>query len=423
MIKVVVGTQWGDEGKGKIIDYFSKDVDIIARYQGGANAGHTVVVEGKKYIFHLIPSGILHKGKICLIGNGVVVDPVSFFNEISYLKKNKINIEGRLFIAENAHLTFPYHKILDQIEEVQKKGKKIGTTGRGIGVTYVDKFSRIGIRLIDFLEEDVFKEKLKMALEIKNYLLKKYYKEKTIDIDEIYNTYSVYRRKLKNFSKNISLYIYEEIKKGKTILAEGAQGTFLDIDFGTYPYVTASNTISGGVCTGLGVSPKYIEKVIGVSKAYTTRVGMGPFPTEIKGEIGEKIRKAGNEFGATTGRPRRCGWFDSILVKFACKINGIDEIVMTKLDVLTGLRKIKIGIGYKYKGNIYKEYPLNQKIFSNCKVIYETIDGWNEDISKVKSYKELPASTKKYIKRIEEVIETKIFCVSIGNSREQTILL
>ncbi|RKY67760.1 MAG: adenylosuccinate synthase, partial [Candidatus Latescibacterota bacterium] len=340
MVIVVVGTQWGDEGKGKVIDYFARDVDIIARYQGGANAGHTVIINGKKFIFHLIPSGILYPDKICVIGNGVVVDPVSLFEEISLLEKNGIKVDGRLFISENAHITMPYHKLLDQIEDKFRGKGKLGTTGRGIGTTYADKYNRIGIRAVDFLDDDVFYEKLKIALELKNYLFREYYKEKMLNTDRIYKEYKPVREKMKKYVINSVLFLNEMIDKGKKILAEGAQGTFLDIDFGTYPYVTASNPISGGVCTGLGIPPTKIDKVIGVVKAYTTRVGKGPFPTEIKDFLGEKLRRLGNEYGATTGRPRRCGWFDSVIVKFAKTVNGLDEVIITKLDVLSGIEKL-----------------------------------------------------------------------------------
>ncbi|MCM8784692.1 MAG: adenylosuccinate synthase [Candidatus Omnitrophica bacterium] len=421
MVTVVVGTQWGDEGKGKVIDYLAEKFDIIARYQGGANAGHTVVVNNKKYIFHLIPSGILYPKKICVIGNGVVIDPVSLFEEIEYLKNNGIEVEGKLFIAENAHITLPYHKLLDKVEDKFRGKGQLGTTGRGIGTTYTDKFGRIGIRVIDFIDEDVFIEKLRIALELKNYLFKEYYKEEILKVDKIYKDYKPYREGIKKFAINTAVYLNEKIEQGKKILAEGAQGTFLDIDFGTYPYVTASNPIAGGACIGLGISPKKIEKIIGVAKAYTTRVGMGPFPTEIKDDIGEKLRKVGNEFGATTGRPRRCGWFDTNLVKFACIINGIDEIILTKLDVLTGFEKIKIGVGYKYEDEIINFYPFNSKIFSNCEVIYEELDGWGENISNIRSYRGLPKNVKKYVEKIEEKIGIKITKISTGSSRGQII--
>ena len=422
MVTVVVGTQWGDEGKGKVIDYLADGMDIIARYQGGGNAGHTVVINGRQFIFHLVPSGILYPGKECVIGNGVVVDPVSLFEEIEYLEKNGISVEGRLFIAENAHMTLPYHKTLDQIEDRFRGRGNLGTTGRGIGTTYADKFNRIGIRVIDFLEQDIFREKLRIALELKNYLFKEYYKEQMLSIEKIYDETLKYRDRMKKMARNVTLYLTDEIKRGKKILAEGAQGTFLDIDFGTYPYVTASNTIAGGACTGLGLSPKKIERIIGVVKSYTTRVGMGPFPTELKGEEGENLRKTGNEYGATTGRPRRCGWFDAVLVRFACTVNGLDELIMTKLDVLSGLKRIKIGVGYEFKGNVYNDYPVNTGVFSGCDVVYEEIDGWNEDIGKVKSYGKLPLNARRYIERIEKITGVPITKISVGSSREQTIV-
>jgi len=422
MITVVVGTQWGDEGKGKIIDYLAEQVDIIARYQGGGNAGHTVVLKDKKYIFHLVPSGILYPDKVCVIGNGVVLDPVSLFEEIDYLEKSGISVEGRLFIAENAHMTLTYHKTLDQIEDKFRGRGALGTTGRGIGTTYADKFNRIGIRVIDVLEDDIFREKLKIALELKNYLFKEYYKEQMLSVDKIYNETKIYRDRIRKMVRNVCLYINEEIERGKSVLAEGAQGTFLDIDFGTYPYVTASNCIAGGVCAGLGVSPKKVSRIIGVVKSYTTRVGMGPFPTELKGEEGENLRKTGNEYGATTGRPRRCGWFDAVLVRFAAVVNGLDELVMTKLDVLTGIEKIKLAVAYRFDGNVYKEYPLNTKVFSNCDVVYEEMDGWKEDISKVRRYTELPENARRYIERIEELIGVPITKISVGSSREQMVV-
>ncbi|HNS32075.1 MAG TPA: adenylosuccinate synthetase, partial [bacterium] len=286
---------------------------------------------------------------------------------------------GRLFVAENAHITMPYHKLLDQIEDKFRGKGSLGTTGRGIGTTYADKFNRIGIRAVDFLDDDIFREKLEIALELKNYLFREYYKEEMLNKEKIYDEYGEAREGMRNIVRNTSLYLCNEIEKGKQVLAEGAQGTFLDVDFGTYPYVTASNSIAGGACTGLGVSPKKVGRIIGVVKAYTTRVGMGPFPTELEGEEGENLRKTGNEYGATTGRPRRCGWFDSILVRFACMVNGLDELVMTKLDVLSGLKKIKIGISYEYEGNVYEDYPFNSKVFSNCGVVYEEMEGWQED--------------------------------------------
>ncbi len=423
MVTVVLGTQWGDEGKGKIIDYLAKDCDIVARYQGGANAGHTVIVNDKKFIFHLIPSGILYPGKICILGNGVVIDPGSLLSEIANLKKVGIKLNKRFFISGNAHLTLPYHKLLDRIEDKKRGKKKLGTTGRGIGTTYTDKYARLGIRLVDFLDEKIFREKLRISLKLKNYLLKEYYDEKIYSLEKILREYRLYRKKIKEYVINTSLYLNQAIEKKKKVLAEGAQGTFLDIDFGTYPYVTASNPIAGGACTGLGIGPTKVDKVIGVAKAYTTRVGKGPFPTEIKSEFGKKMRKLGNEFGATTGRPRRCGWFDAVLVKQAAIINGLSSLAITKLDVLNSLSRIKIAVGYSYKNKKIKEFPDSSEIFSHCEPVYKEMPGWKEDISKIKKYRDLPQKTKNYLRRIEELTEVKISLISIGPGRQETICL
>ena len=423
MVKVVVGTQWGDEGKGKVIDYLAKDCDIVARYQGGANAGHTVITNNKKYIFHLIPSGILYPDKICILGNGVVVDPAALLSEISNLKKEKIKLNKRFFISENLHLTLPYHKLLDQIEDKKRGRGKLGTTGRGIGTTYTDKYARLGIRVVDFLNEKVFREKLRVSLKLKNYLLKEYYEEKVYSLEKISREYRVYRKQIKGYVIDTSLYLNQAIRKGKNILAEGAQGTFLDIDFGTYPYVTASNPIAGGVCTGLGIGPTKIDKVIGVAKAYTTRVGKGPFPTEFKDEFGEKIRRLGNEFGATTGRPRRCGWFDAVLVKQAAIVNGLSSLAVTKLDVLNSLDKIKIAVGYRYQRRKINRFPNSFEVFSHCQPIYEEVPGWRRELSGIKNYRDLPKKTKNYLKRIEELTEVKISLISTGPQRQDTILL
>ncbi|MCM8758976.1 MAG: adenylosuccinate synthase [Candidatus Omnitrophica bacterium] len=421
MVTVVVGMQWGDEGKGKIIDTLAPQHDIVARYQGGANAGHTVVYNNQKFVFHLIPSGLLHKNVVGVLGNGVVIDPVSFFQELTSLEELGINFKNRLFVAKNAHLTLPYHKILDQIEDNKRGKDKLGTTGRGIGTTYTDKYGRIGVRVVDFLNEEVFSRKLKVALELKNYLFEQYYKESIVKAEQIIEEYSKFRMRLKEFAIDVSAYINEALDTGKNVLAEGAQGTFLDIDFGTYPYVTASNPISGGACTGLGISPKRINKIIGVAKAYTTRVGMGPFPTEIEGDLNERLRTVGNEFGATTGRPRRCGWFDAVIVKYAVRLNGIDELIITKLDVLSGLKKVKIGARYLYEGAVVKEYPLDTEIFENVEVEYEELEGWNESINQVSKFSQLPKNAKRYIERIEELVGIKIAAVSVGSSREQIV--
>ncbi len=421
MITVVIGTQWGDEGKGKIIDTLATQHDIVARYQGGANAGHTVVYNNQKFIFHLVPSGILHKHVVGILGNGIVIDPASFFQELTDMEKQGIDFSKRLFIAQNAHITLTYHKILDQIEDAKRGSGKLGTTGRGIGTTYTDKYGRIGIRVSDFINESVFINKLKTALELKNYLFQEYYKKSIISVENLADEYSKYREKFKEMAIDTSYYLNQAIDKGKRILAEGAQGTFLDIDFGTYPFVTASNPISGGACTGLGIGPKKITKVIGVAKAYTTRVGMGPFPTEINDEINQTLRTAGNEFGATTGRPRRCGWFDAIIVKYATVLNGIDELIITKLDVLSGLKTIKIGVKYIYNDQSVDIYPLDTEIFENVDVEYEEMQGWDTNINNISTYKDLPTAAKKYIDRIEELVGTKITAVSVGSAREQII--
>ncbi len=421
MVTVVIGTQWGDEGKGKIIDTLAGQHDIVARYQGGANAGHTVVYNNQKFVFHLVPSGILHRHVVGILGNGVVIDPASFFQELTELEKQGIDFSKRLFVAENAHITLPYHKILDQIEDEKRGSEKLGTTGRGIGTTYTDKYGRIGIRVSDFINESVFFNKLRIALGLKNYLFQKYYKESVFSVEKLADEYSRYRKRFQELAKDVSFYLNKAIDDGRKVLAEGAQGTFLDIDFGTYPFVTASNPVSGGACTGLGIGPKKITKVIGVAKAYTTRVGMGPFPTEIKDDLNEKLRTAGNEFGATTGRPRRCGWFDSVIVRYAAILNGIDELIITKLDVLSGLKTIKIGIRYVYNNQILEKYPLDTETFENVKVEYEEMKGWNENINRVSRYKELPELARKYIDRIEELVGTKITTVSVGSAREQII--
>ncbi len=423
MVTVVVGTQWGDEGKGKVIDYLAKGCDIVARYQGGANAGHTVITNNKKHIFHLIPSGILYPDKICILGNGVVIDPAALLCEISNLEKEGVKLSKRFFISENAHLTLPYHKLLDQIEDKKRGRRKLGTTGRGIGTSYTDKYARLGIRVVDFLNEKVFREKLKISLKLKNYLLKKYYEEKVYNLEKISREYQTYRKKIKGYVIDTSLYLNQALRKKKNILAEGAQGTFLDIDFGTYPYVTASNPIAGGACTGLGIGPTKIDRVIGVAKAYTTRVGRGPFPTEFKDEFGEKLRKLGNEFGATTGRPRRCGWFDAVLVKQAGIVNGLNSLAITKLDVLNSLGKIKIAVGYRYRGRKIGQFPNSFEVFSHCEPIYEELPGWKRELSGIKKYGDLPKESKNYLKRIEELTQVKISLISIGPGREDTILL
>ncbi len=420
---VIVGTQWGDEGKGKITDLLSEDFDVIARYQGGSNAGHTVVLEGNQFIFHLLPSGILHEDKICLIGNGVVLDPEVLFEEIRNLQKYGIEVKKRLFIDYKTQLIFPYHKIIDEEMEEKNVIRKIGTTKRGIGPAYIDKFSRCGIRVCDVIHTDSIKAKLENQLKQKSdYLYKNYRIQLPQDhIDKTIDQYFQYGKMIKDFAIDGSLFLAEQIKKKKKIIFEGAQGTMLDIDHGTYPYVTSSNTIAGNACIGSGISPIYIDKVIGITKAYTTRVGEGPFPTELSDTLGQKIRDYGHEYGATTGRARRCGWFDAVVVKYANRINGIEEMVLTKLDVLSSFEKLKICKRYEINNQLYNYFPADGELIPLIKPEYEEIDGWGKDISQVKDYQDLPEKTKKYIQKIEEFTDCKVSIISVGPERTQTI--
>lgn len=421
---VVVGSQWGDEGKGKITDLLSKEADIIVRYQGGSNAGHTVVKGDEQYIFHLIPSGILHSGVKCFIGNGVVIDPQSLLQEIEDLKKKNIEVDGNLFIDFKAHVVFPYHKILDEIKENKRGKDKIGTTKRGIGPAYVDKIARIGIRMIDMMDGKSLSKKIEINLNEKNDIFEKLYGLKISNQEkkDILKKYIEYGQLLKKYMIDVSLHLNQAINEDKKILFEGAQGTLLDIDHGTFPYVTSSNPIAGGACTGTGVGPTKINKVMGITKAYTTRVGRGPFPTELTGELGEHIRQKGGEFGATTGRPRRCGWFDAVLVNYAVRINGMDCMVLTKIDVLSDFDKIKICTSYKYNGDTIKEFPINIETLQNCIPIYEEMEGWKGDVSQITKYENLPKQLKAYISRIEELVKTKVVIISVGPKRSQTII-
>ncbi|MDD5654975.1 MAG: adenylosuccinate synthase [Candidatus Omnitrophica bacterium] len=420
MNKVLVGTQWGDEGKGKIIDILSRDCDYIVRYQGGGNAGHTVVVGDKNYVFHLIPSGILHRSKICLIGNGVVVDPAGLVEEIEGLKGQGIDIDRRLKVSLLCHVIFPYHKILDKLRET-KRTHKIGTTGRGIGPCYADKINRCGIRMVDLLNKKVFAQKLKDNLKEKNEIFRKVYQHKGFSFNELYKEYLRYAGILSPYLCNVAELLNGAPEAKKSILFEGAQGTFLDIDFGTYPFVTSSSAISGGACIGTGSSPVNIGKVIGVAKAYTTRVGEGPFPTEFGARFGELVRKLGHEFGATTGRPRRCGWFDALMVKEAISINGISELAIMKLDVLDSLKEIKICTSYKYKGKIFKSFPADAEVLEKAACVYESWPGWQRGIMDIKDYDKLPVNARKYLERLQDILKTRIAIVSVGSKREETI--
>ncbi len=420
-VSILVGSQWGDEGKGKVVDILSEKFEIVARYQGGANAGHTVQIGDKQYILHLIPSGILRENVICVIGNGVVIDPKALLDEIEILEKNNIKVSGRLFISQNAHLIMPYHKLLDQINE--SGSNKIGTTGRGIGPCYIDKYARKGIKIVDLLHRDTLENKIRMNLQEKNNLLKKVYDKEELDVEEIIKEYTEFDKKIDQYIKDVPVYLNNSIAEGKSVLLEGAQGALLDVDHGTYPFVTSSSPTSGGACTGTGIPPTKINEVIGIVKAYTTRVGNGPFPTELLDEEGEKLRKIGAEYGATTGRPRRCGWFDAFLVKYSCMINGIDYVAITKLDVLDTFDEIKVCVGYQENGKILKSFPTDVHQFDKIEPVYETLPGWKQNINKAKTYDELPEATKNYLEFISSTAGFKIKIISVGPKRDETIIL
>jgi len=417
---VVVGAQWGDEGKGKVVDYLAKDADIIARYQGGNNAGHTVVVDGEKYILHLIPSGILHPGKKCVIGNGVVLSPKVFLDEVDSLKIRGVNISDNLAISDRAHMIMPYHILM---ESVDGENKRIGTTNRGIGPTYMDKVGRSGIRVGDLLEFNVFEEKLDFNLKRKTRILGKSEEWMKSEKAKTLEEFKGYAERLKPFITDTSVLINKAIKAGKSILFESAQGTLLDIDLGTYPYCTSSNPTAGGACAGLGVGPTNIDEVIGVVKAYTTRVGEGPFPTELPPDIDEIVRQKGQEFGATTGRKRRCGWFDAVIARYATRVNGFTGVAVTKLDILDEMETLKLCVGYRYNGEIRTEFPAQIDILDNCEPVYESMDGWLADTSKAKKYEELPENARKYIERISQLIETKVNFVAVGPERDRIIVI
>ncbi len=419
---VLVGMQWGDEGKGKVIDILSQKADYIVRYQGGNNAGHTVVVGKKEHIFHLIPSGILHSGKICCIGNGVVIDPEVLLAELNDLSKNGIDFSKRFKISTLAHLIMPYHKNLDQLREARRKNK-IGTTGRGIGPCYADKINRCGIRMVDLLNSSVLKDKLKDNLKEKNEIFKKVYRHPGFSFQKIYRQYLVYGKLFAPYVCDTAALLNKASDEKKDILLEGAQGTFLDIDFGTYPFVTSSSATSGGACIGTGISPVKIDKVIGVCKAYTTRVGEGPFPTEFAPGFGNFMRDKGNEFGATTGRPRRCGWFDAVIARQSVMLNGISQLAIMKMDVLDGLAKVKICVAYKYKGRIIKEFPCDFEVLSCATPIYKEMAGWPDQPDQPKSFKELHPNARDYLLELQNLLKAKITMVSIGSSRKDTIFI
>ncbi len=418
---VLIGTQWGDEGKGKVTDFLAEKADLVVRYQGGNNAGHTVVAKGEEFKLHLIPSGILYEDKTCVIGNGVVVDPKVLLEELAYLSERKVKT-GKLLISSNAHVIMPYHRLLDALEEDSRGEHKIGTTKRGIGPAYMDKTLRIGIRIMDLIDDEEFAAKLRRNLQEKNNLLTKVYGVEPLDYDAIYQEYSGYAQKIRGLVADSSLVIDESLKAGEKVLFEGAQGTLLDLDHGTYPYVTSSHPIAGGACTGAGVGPTRINRVVGVIKAYTTRVGEGPFPTELADETGELMRQNGHEFGTTTGRARRCGWFDAVIARYAVRVSGISDFALMKLDVLSGFEKIKICVGYRVNKEVIYEFPQSQKIFKACEPVYEVIEGWQEDITGVTRFEDLPKAAQDYVRRIEQLTETQVTLIAVGPGREQTIV-
>lgn len=420
---LVLGMQWGDEGKGKIVDFLAPAFDVVARYQGGHNAGHTVYLSGKKIVLHLIPSGILHPNKICVIGNGLVVSPQAFFKEIADLLQLGIEVnEKRLVVSRAAQVIMPYHPLLEKISESARGQKMIGTTCRGIGPGYEDKVARWGIRVGDLLETQVLKEKIEDNLRIKNRILEAF-GFAPLSTEEIYAEYADYGERLAPFVRDVSVFLNQEIKAGKNILFEGAQGALLDIDFGTYPYVTSSSCTAGGVCTGLGLSPKQVGAVLGITKAYTTRVGAGPFPTELKDETGAVIARKGDEFGATTGRPRRCGWFDAVAVRYACRLNGVDVLALTKPDVLEELREIKACYRYRYKGSVIMDFPSDPWILEKVEPEYRTFPIWSPSIHRLRNYEELPSGFLDYLRWIEDTLEVKVALISTGVDREDVICL
>lgn len=420
---VVIGAQWGDEGKGKIVDILAEEADVIVRFQGGSNAGHTIVVGGEKIVLHLIPSGILYPGKRCVIGNGVVIDPTELLEEMEFLrKKGFLKDPAQLLISEAAHVVLPYHKLLDKAKEGVRK-KPLGTTLRGIGPAYEDKVSRIGLRMGDLLKEEVLREKLENALREKNLLLQKLYGLKPLELTPLLEELLLYGEKLRHNIVNTSLYLQEEISKGKKVLFEGAQGTLLDVDHGTYPFVTSSNTVAGSACCGAGIGPTQVDFVLGVVKAYSTRVGEGPFPTELRNAFGEHLREKGGEYGATTGRPRRCGWFDAVAVKHAIRVNGMGGLALTKLDVLTGLKRLKICVAYEVDQRTTDVFPYSTEELYRCKPVYEEMEGWTEDLRGKRSWEELPIQVRRYVEKIQELLGVPLLLISLGPSREETVSL
>lgn len=417
----IVGLQWGDEGKGKIVDAISNDFDLVVRYQGGSNAGHTVVVKGEKFVLHLVPSGILRTGKLCIIGGGVVVDPGLLLQEMAELKTRGVEVsEKNLVLSDRAHVVFPYHKEFDRLQEAAADGR-IGTTGRGIGPCYVDKAARIGIRVGDLIDPAALERKLRANLEMKNRILNRVYDRESMDWRPIFDEYCGYADKLRPMVRNTIELLYEAERSGKRILFEGAQGVMLDLDFGTYPYISCSNASTSGVSTGTGVPPKMVGRVLGIMKAYCTRVGEGPFPTELLDELGERLRSRGGEFGATTGRPRRCGWFDAVAVRHAVMVCGVDSIALTKLDVLTGFDTIKVATSYRVNGHETKSFPASAEALLACEPVYREFSGWKEDIAACRKFADLPLVAQEYVKALEDATGVPVESVSVGRERNEVI--
>ena len=419
---VVVGAQWGDEGKGKVVDVMTPQVNVVVRYQGGNNAGHTVVVGREKYVLHSIPSGILHPGCRCVIGCGVVLDPASVIEEMESLVQRGVTLDGNLYISKNSHLIMPYHPALDRASEAKLGKRRIGTTGKGVGPAYVDKAARVGIRMADLLDERLFREKLELNVAQKNRLLREIYDAETFSVDTILNQYLRYAGWLAPYITDTALLLSKWIDSGYSVLFEGAQGTMLDLDHGTYPYITSSSTTAGGAATGTGVPPTRLHGVVGVAKAYTTRVGGGPFPTEMTGKIAEQIRTRGNEYGATTGRPRRCGWFDGVVLKYAVRINGLDTVALTKLDVLDQCETVRVCTGYRWRGDVITDFPEEETAVAELEPVYEDISGWMTSTAGAKNEADLPAKARRYLERLEELIGVPFCLISTGPQRAETIL-
>jgi len=418
---VVVGAQWGDEGKGKTIDYLAEQADVVVRYQGGNNAGHTVVVDGLEYKLHLIPSGVLYRDKLCVLGNGMVIDPQVLLQEMAYLRERGISVDN-LRISDRAHLIFPYHRILDDLFEEERGEKKIGTTKRGIGPAYVDKSARTGLRVGDLRNPARFSETLRASVETKNHLLEQVYRRPPLDVDTMIEEYLGYGARLEQYIADTSLLVNAALDEGKGVLFEGAQGTMLDIDHGTYPYVTSSHPTAGGACIGAGVGPTRLDQVIGVAKAYTTRVGDGPFPTELTGPIGAAIQEKGNEYGTTTGRPRRCGWLDALVLRYTLRVSGLTGLVLTKLDTLAGLDSVRICTAYRVQGQVLTEFPSDLDLLEDCEPVYEDLPGWTEDAAEARDYDSLPPELKGFIERVEGLIGVPVVMASLGRQRQETIL-